>query len=718
MKTIPEVSAAPVGAVQEPERDPAPAPGRRLLDGVLLAGAVTTAVIVLGSLVISLVGIFTVRHPFVGWGDLVVSDAKAVATGHFQYGNPVTQPLSNPYTPLYIWVFAGLLKIWWWEGWGPVISMLVVASALAAVVWMLWSRATTWAERLATASFAIVVALGGLSAYDPNGVYEARPDQMAWCLLVIAGALTFHGLLASNAMSRRRLVGIGLLLTGSVFSKQPSVVPCLVLAALTLAGAPRAREGAAAWRTAVSNATVPLVFLGSSLVLGIGLQLGSRGHAYQFLVTDIFHYGRYIALDQELRWSFQRTVVTLAVFAIVAVIATWALLASRETRSSREKFVALAAVIFAVCPIPTAIAAAMKVGGNFNQLSGPVWTLTLGSSVLLMLLRPSVRQLAASGVTCAVLLVGIGVLPSSLITDYVGKPRLDQRVEWKSMRPFLQSAIDRGEVVFDPNVPSLSVSPDETRYPAGDFVDRLNSGYVPRYFFDNLIEGRYALVAPMPQDSVSMNYWSAFGRYDMSVAWKLNLLLTRAYESTANPENGALYFKPGPRLADYQRFGDCFGPWAAADAGVGVRVRGSGGLVCAKDGALQLSEAPAPTTELVTTVREGAGDAVLQFPDAPTTLQLAPLSGNDGVTSTSSADVASVVNECLVGAGKGRELRLRAVGGGGEWACTDGVLQIPVGDGGTAHVSVVVAASDTPSVTAETSDGDAVAFVVANPGQP
>jgi hypothetical protein len=721
MRTIPEVPAEPLGKVEDPERITAPPSARRLLDGVLLAGAVVTAAIVLGSLVISLLGIFTVRHPFVGWGDLVVSDAKAVATGHFQYGDPFTQPLSNPYTPLYIWVFAGLLKIWWWEGWGPVLSMLAVLSALASVVWMMWSRATTWADRLASASFVIVVVLGGLSAFEPNGVYEARPDQMAWCLLVIAAALTFHGLLSSG-LSRRRLVAIGLLLTGSVFSKQPSIVPCLVLAALTIAGAPRARDGGSWLRTVVSKATVPLVFAGSSLLLGIGLQIGSRGHAYQFLVTDIFHYGRYITLQQEIKWSFQRTVVTLAVFALVVAVAVWSFLASRRLRSSREKYVAVSAVIFALCPIPTAIAAAMKIGGNFNQLSGPVWTLTLGSCVLLMLLGPSARQLTASGIACAVALVGVGVLPSNLVTDYIGKPRLDQRVQWTSIDPFLLAAAERSDGVYDHNVPSLSVSPDAPHYPAGDFVDRLNSGYVPRYFFDNLVEGRYALVGPMPSDSVSMNYWSAFGRYDMSVAWKLNLLLTRAYETTQDPDTGTFYFAPGPRLAEYRWFADCFGPWAASEAGVGVRVRGSGGLACATDGELQLTEAPGPATTLVTTLRQGEGQATLRFAAEPTFLQLAPLDGRDGITSTTGAELAPLVDQCLTGEGRRRELTMRAIAGDGDWSCNTGaagpVLEIPAGRGGTAHLSIDVAAADSPSLIASASDGKTAPFRIANPGPP
>src|SRR5271154_3711181 len=95
---------------------------RRVVDRILLWGAGTTAVIFLSGLVVSFVGLCFVRHPNLGWSDQVVNDAKAVATGHFQYGNPAKQFVGFVYTPLYTWAFAGLLKIFWWEGWGPVLS--------------------------------------------------------------------------------------------------------------------------------------------------------------------------------------------------------------------------------------------------------------------------------------------------------------------------------------------------------------------------------------------------------------------------------------------------------------------------------------------------------------------------------------------------------------------------------------------------------------------
>src|SRR5262249_35913313 len=117
-------------------------------------------------------------------------------------------------------------------------------------------------------------------------------------------------------------------------------------------------------------------------------------------------------------------------FGIVAVCAAGSLYARRRELPRRNFFIAAAAVVVAVCPFPTSILAAIKIGGNFNQLIGPLWALVLGSGVLLMLMRPSGRQLVASATVGAVLVVALGVLPRSLLDDKVGRPALDQRNTW------------------------------------------------------------------------------------------------------------------------------------------------------------------------------------------------------------------------------------------------------------------------------------------------
>ena len=52
------------------------------------------------------------------------------------------------------------------------------------------------------------------------------------------------------------------------------------------------------------------------------------------------------------------------------------------------------------------------------------------------------------------------------------------------------------QAVFDPYLPSLSVSPEASGYPAQDVLDIFAAGYTPRLFIQNLLDGRYSLVLP------------------------------------------------------------------------------------------------------------------------------------------------------------------------------------------------------------------------------
>jgi hypothetical protein len=587
------------------------------------------------------------------------------------------------------------------------------------MVRMTWATSKGWEQRVAAASFVVVLMLGGLSAFTNNGVYEARPDQLAWSLLVIAATIVFRGLVTGQGLSRRQRIAAGVLLSLSVLTKQPTLVPCLLVCVLTLV-APATKPNDAAIASGVRRfdaVLTPLVFVGLSAIVGIGLQLASHGWADDFLLRQAFHQPRYLTLAQEIPWSLRRASVPLISFIIVTVCAAGSFVVRRRELVRRELFVVVAAFVFAVCPIPTSIAAAIKIGGNFNQLIGPLWTMTLGSCVLLMLMRRSGRSLLASAVACSVLVVGLGVLPRSVLDERIGKPALDQRNRWVSMDPFLYAAVDRGEVVYDWNAPSLSVSPRAPGHPAGDFIDRFVAGYTPRYFIRDLLEGRYALVGAFPMTQVYQDYWSGEGRYDASVAWKLNLLLDLGYAQVRDPNTGTYYFRPTSKLSQLGWFEQCFGPWAANDAGVGARVRGAGGLVCASKGQLTLGQAPATSTTLVLTLREGAGDATLRLAAPPTVLRLTPLNDRDEVAGAAAS--TSLVRGCLGSGEDDRdELTLRAVSGNGAWACTTGddgpVLEIPVAKGATAHVALDIAAADVPAIKATTPDGTAVPFVISN----
>ena len=699
---------------------------KRVLDRVLLLAATATAITFLVGLVVSLVGVLLLRHPYIGYTDNIVADAEAVATGHLQYGNPATQFVGFPYTPLFTWLFAGLLKIYWWDGWGSLISMVAALTAMVFLVRMLWETTRRWESRVATASFVVALSLGGLSAlpiiggFSISGLYDARPDQLAWCLLVVAGTLMFRGFLSPTNLSQRKMLVIGLLLAGSVCTKQTTLVPSLVIA-LALLVVPQliGSRPARSFRGWLRSGTALLTFVAVPLLLGIGLQVASHGYAYDILVNSQFRYVRVVSIWQTVGTSLRVLTVPLAVLVVLALCVTRSMRADRERYQRRHVVIAILAVVLAVSPIPTAILAEAKLGGELNQLTGPVWTITLGCAVLLLLLRPSTRKLAAAVIACGVLLVGIHPL-SQVLPGGVGATDPGQHPTWTSVDPFLLAASNMGEAVFDQSVPSLSVSPDAPKYPAGDINDSLAEGYTPRWLINNLLTGRYALVSPLGE--WLPGYASDEMRYDQSVVWKINLLLKMGYTKVKEPKSGAIFYRPSSRLKHLGWFAKCFGPYQAPSAGVRVRLRERGGLVCINSGRLHLSNAYWPVTDFVMTMAQGKGEATVRFAAAPHALRVTPLDGSDQPSAPVSdmLNPRSAVARCLTHEGSSTTLTIRAIQGRARAKCLVGdtgpVLNVPDTAGGsTAHVAIQLAFADSPTIVATSSNGRSAPFVLLNP---
>jgi hypothetical protein len=220
-------------------------------------------------------------------------------------------------------------------------------------------------------------------------------------------------------------------------------------------------------------------------------------------------------------------------------------------------------------------------------------------------------------------------------------------------------------------------------------------------------------VRPFADTAWNQRYASNMGRYDASVVWKLNRLLSMGYTPVPDPISEVTYYEPSSKLEQLEWFTGCFGPYRAPDADVDVRLRGAGGLVCIDEGALHLREAPGPTTELVMELRENGGQASVRFEEAPRALKVVRLDRDDAPSPTAPAD------NCLTHSAATTTLTLKAVEGDGAAVCRDGsdgrVLEVPVADGSTAHVSVSLSAVDSPTIIAESADGTSVPFEVVDP---
>ena len=120
-------------------------------------------------------------------------------------------------------------------------------------------------------------------------------------------------------------------------------------------------------------------------------------------------------------------------------------------------------------------------------------------------------------------------------------------------------------------------------------------------------------------------YTSNLGRYDGSFLWKIDLLLELGYTPVTDPVSGVVYDRPTSRLKQLGWFSGCFGPYQARDAGVDIRMSGSGGLFCIDHGDLHLRGAPGLTTDIVIALAEGTGEAALRFGAVRQILRATPL---------------------------------------------------------------------------------------------
>ena len=492
-------------------------------------------------------------------------------------------------------------------------------------------------------------------------------------------------------------------------------MPCLIVALVAL-GVPHVIESRkiGTFRHWLRSATVLVTFVASSALLGFVLQVTSRGYAYDFLVRLPLRYGRVVPVVHQVRTSLQLLTLPLAALVLLVLCVTFSIRAAPKRIQRRQIVVSMSAVIVALSPIPTAILAEAKLGGEPNQLAGPVWTLTLGCAVLILLLRPTVQRCAAAAIACAVLISGISPI-SHAFPDHLGQTDLHQTISWGKLDPFVLAAADRGEAVLGP--PSLSVSPKAPGYPASDVNDILAGGYTPRWFIDNLLTGRYALVSP--NIGWYPPYDSNLGRNDGSVLWKINLLLQMGYSPVKDPFSGALYYRPTSALRHLGWFAECFGPYQARGAGVEVRLRGTGGLVCIDRGDLHLSRAPAAKTEIILTLARSTAHVSLDFAAPPHVLRITPLAADDQPSAPGSdinrAD--SAVAKCLVLSDGSSRVTLEAVQGRGNPRCRQSirgpVLEVPMIPGGSAaHVSIKIGVVDSPTLVASTRNGQADPFTL------
>ncbi|MSO79066.1 MAG: hypothetical protein EXQ79_05615 [Acidimicrobiia bacterium] len=583
---------------------------------------VLVAVVLIGGFVYSLVSIIFVAHPDIGWSEHVMADAKAIAHGHFPYGDPGEGYVGMLYTPLFPSIVAILLKITWWEGWGPFVSMVAAGTATFVLGRFVWRAGEDRPVSIARVAMVIAFPLSAFTIFMTNGVFEGRTDQLAWCFFVIAALRVLDDLRqVETARGVRGRIVTGVLLALSVLSKQTTLAACGVVAIVA---------AVSWWLASSTNRKRRLPIEGITMVGLVGivlvaLQVASDGFAFDLLFGVPRRHARVASVSAMLKTDLKLLVVPGVILlgvTIAAVVGT-----RRNARGtgggdskrwlrSPAAMAFVAAVLIGAATVPGTVLAQTKQGGDFNALAGPVWGMAIILAVALIAM-PATWSRDAVRVIGAVLLL-VGVVPLATTQNdlrrfdgrALGAPSLDLTRDWQSVPDDLVAAADHNRTVFDWEYPSYSVAADGPTYPGGGAPpDLAAAGYSPRWIVRDLLAGRWDRVrlyptAPGAELGIIDTYASGFGQRDTAWAWKINEIIRRGYTKVEDARGGEDFYTPGPRLVDVQDLAECFGPYQAGP--LSIRVRDGGGLWCIDSNTLSLDDGPNPTSELVLESSESA----------------------------------------------------------------------------------------------------------------
>ncbi len=553
------------------------------------------AFVLMSGVVASTVSLIYQAHPDIAWSDHLMLDAKATARGHLVYGDPGRGYVGLLYTPLYSGVLSIFLRLHWWEGWGPLLSVVAVGGACIALV------QTGPIKRLHPASRAFLVAfpLSAFTLVSVNGVFEARADQFAWSLFLIGACRCVADMSVDGSRRARGRLLTGLLLGASVLAKQTTLAPCLVAAGLVgVTGLQRC-----GWRVRRKPAeALPIegMTLSAVVVLSVAvLEAASRGFAFDLLFGLPQRHARLISLRDAAEDSAHQLAVPMAVAALIVAVTTVRVLLrphDEEPRRASELRPLIASLLVALATVPGMLVALAKQGGDANQLIGPVWGMTLVVFAALAVANRDCGKVMSQAAAALLLIVSLGPVNAVLRDANIATPSLVLSHQWTDVPADIIAANQEGVAVWDWAYPSYSVLEDGSSPPAVAVTpDLVAAGYTPRWFLDNLAEGRYGLVRLY--DPSWEQYSSGFGQRDEGFLWKVNYLIQAGYDPVPATRTGVQYYRPSGRLPGARWILGCFGPFRAGP--VLIEVRGGGGLWCASEEGLELRDSPALTSELV-----------------------------------------------------------------------------------------------------------------------
>ncbi len=554
------------------------------------------ALVLVSGLIASTASLIYSAHPDTGWSDHLILDAKAAARGHYMYGDPARGYVGLLYTPLYSGVVSILMRVHWWEGWGPLLSAVAVGGTCIALLRMQAMKRLPLASR----AFLVVFPLSGFTLFSVNGVFEARADQLAWSLFLIGACRCIADMHVDSERGGRGRVVTGLVLGAAVLTKQTTLAPCLAAAGLVGLSTMQRRGGRTRRELARSVPLEGIALVGVIVVALGALQSASHGFAFDLLFGLPQRHARpWFTLLAAAEVSARQLAVpmTLAAF-LVAVTATRVLLGPDETWRRRADALrpVIASVIVAMATVPGLLVALAKQGGDANQLLGPVWGMTLVVFAAFVVTDAAGAKFMSQIAVAVLLIVSVGPADKALRDADLAAPSLMLSHQWYEAPADIIAANQAGVAVWDWAYPSYSVLEDGSSPPAVAVTpDLVAAGYTPRWFLENIADARYGLVRLY--DPSWEQYSSGFGQRDEGFLWKFNYLVQAGYDPAPVTRAGVQYYHPSDRLGGARWILDCFGPFRAGP--LHIQVRGGGGLWCASATGLELRDGPAPRSELV-----------------------------------------------------------------------------------------------------------------------
>ncbi len=696
----------------------------RTLGGFVLdAAPIVAAVLLLGGVVVSAVLLFGVGHPDLGWSDLVVLDAKAWSAGHLPYGDPAAGYVGLLYTPLFTGVVALLLGVKWWEGWGPFVSLVSVGVSLLLVArFVVLGVVVRWA-RFAPAAAVVAFPLAAFTIFPTNGVFEARPDQLAWCLLIAAALRVLSdsrdpGPDADplDARSLRGRVVTGVLLAASVLAKQTTLIPAIVVV-VAAAGIPflSARSNTDRERWAARLPIEALVAGALGAITLLVLQIASDGFAYDLMFGLARRHGRWRTVRQVLESDLDLLAVPIAI-TIAGLVAATAPLVLRRSGGNRFRRCTplLVALAIGAATVPGAVLAQAKQGGDTNQLAGPVWGATLVLAAALMLSDARARRNTARVVGVLLVVSAAGFVTTRLESRSLGAPDLVLDHAWREVPDDLVAANDLNQLVLDYEYPSYSITPENSDTPGEHIAPDLTAGgYTPRAFVRALLDGKYDRVRLFPQ--VFDGYAAGYGQHDESFFWKINEIIRTGYDRAGSvrvsaSQPGVTFYAPGPRLSDLAWMARCFGPYRGG--GLDLEVRAGGGRWCATGGDLLLDAGPSDTSELVLRATARSGFDVAFGADAAS----ATLTASGGASALVSTDGQTTTVLCPSGTLRSSSfVVVRLDPGRSDLSCSESGGTVTVRVGADGDATLVATVAGLPRLARFTSSGERVRVVLHDP---